>query len=44
MLRWPHYPFRFTAAFGSAMFAIVLFIQGLEALRRKPNEDARNAP
>jgi TRAP-type C4-dicarboxylate transport system permease small subunit len=44
MLRWPHYPFRFTAAFGSAMFAIVLFIQGVEALRRKPNEDARNAP
>jgi TRAP-type C4-dicarboxylate transport system permease small subunit len=44
MLRWPHYPFRFTAAFGSAMFAIVLFIQGLGALRRKPDEDARNAP
>jgi TRAP-type transport system small permease protein len=43
MLRWPHYPFRFTAAFGSAMFAIVLLIQGVESLRRTPKEDARNA-
>jgi TRAP-type C4-dicarboxylate transport system permease small subunit len=44
MLRWPHYPFRFTAAFGSAMLAIVLLIQGLRSLRRKPEEVARNAP
>jgi TRAP-type C4-dicarboxylate transport system permease small subunit len=34
MLRWPHYPFRFTVAFGSAMFALVLVIQGVQALRR----------
>jgi TRAP-type transport system small permease protein len=27
MLRWPHYPFQFVVAFGSAMYAIVLFIQ-----------------
>ena len=37
MLVWPHYPFRFTVAFGAAMFAAVLFIQGLQALRRRPN-------
>jgi TRAP-type C4-dicarboxylate transport system permease small subunit len=34
MLVWPHYPFRFTVAFGSAMFALVLAIQGVQALRR----------
>ena len=34
MLRWPHYPFRFTVAFGSAMFAIVLLIQGIQSLQR----------
>jgi TRAP-type C4-dicarboxylate transport system permease small subunit len=38
MLRWPHYPFRFTAAFGSAMFAVVLLWQGIESIRRKPHE------
>ncbi len=37
MLRWPHYPFRYTVAFGSAMFALVLFIQGIQAARRKPD-------
>jgi TRAP-type transport system small permease protein len=36
MLRMPHYPFRFTVAFGSAMFALVMFIQGVTALRRPP--------
>jgi TRAP-type C4-dicarboxylate transport system permease small subunit len=35
MLRWPHYPFRFTVAFGSAMFALVLLIQGVRAIGRK---------
>jgi TRAP-type C4-dicarboxylate transport system permease small subunit len=35
MLQWPHYPFRFTVAFGSAMFALVMFIQGMQALKRK---------
>jgi TRAP-type C4-dicarboxylate transport system permease small subunit len=43
MLRWPHYPFRFTAAFGSAMFALVLAWQGVESLRRKKNEGSANA-
>jgi len=34
MLRMPHYPFRFTVAFGSAIFALVMLIQGVRALRR----------
>jgi TRAP-type C4-dicarboxylate transport system permease small subunit len=34
MLRMPHYPFRFAVAFGSAVFALVMFIQGVESLRR----------
>jgi TRAP-type C4-dicarboxylate transport system permease small subunit len=34
MLRMPHYPFRFTVAFGSAVFSVVLFIQGIQAVRR----------
>ena len=25
MMRWPHYPFQFIVAFGSAMYALVLF-------------------
>ncbi|MPZ56959.1 MAG: TRAP transporter small permease subunit [Rhizobiales bacterium] len=41
MLRWPHYPFRFTVAFGSAMLAVVLAIQGAQSLRRRPAGDAR---
>lgn len=41
MLRWPHYPFRFTVAFGSAMFALVLLIQGLQALRRRPHRNVQ---
>jgi TRAP-type transport system small permease protein len=41
LLRWPHYPFRFTVAFGSLTLAVVLFIQGIYALRgRQPTEDA----
>jgi TRAP-type C4-dicarboxylate transport system permease small subunit len=39
MLRWPHYPFRFTVAFGSAMLALVLLIQAVQALRRKPAKE-----
>ncbi len=27
MMRWPHWPFQLTVAFGSAMYAIVLLIQ-----------------
>jgi TRAP-type transport system small permease protein len=34
MMRWPHYPFQFTVAFGSAMYAIVLLIQTARMLRR----------
>lgn len=41
LLRWPHYPFRFTVAFGSALFAIVLVIQGVKSLRPPPREDAQ---
>ena len=38
MLQMPHFPFRFVVAFGSAMFAVVMFIQGLQALRRPQPE------
>lgn len=41
MLRWPHYPFRFTVAFGSACFALVMFVQGVLALRRPSGGEAR---
>lgn len=34
MMRWPYYPFRLVAAFGSAAFALVLLVQGVQALRR----------
>jgi TRAP-type C4-dicarboxylate transport system permease small subunit len=42
MLRWPHYPFRFTAAFGSAMLALVLFVQGVRSLRRNGDGEPRH--
>ena len=35
MMRWPHYPFQLTVAFGAAIYAVVLFIQGVQTLRRK---------
>lgn len=39
MLRVPHYPFRLTVSFCSALFAIVLFIQGVKSLgKNKPRE------
>jgi TRAP-type C4-dicarboxylate transport system permease small subunit len=38
-LGWPHYPFRFTVAFGCALFAVVLAIQGSQVLRRRGTED-----
>ena len=41
MLRWPHFPFRFAVAFGSAMYAIVLVIQGVRSLRPAPAEERR---
>lgn len=36
MLRWPFYPFMLVAAFGSAMYALVLLCQGVRSIRRKP--------
>jgi len=36
MMRWPHYPFQFIVALGSAMYAIVLFIQCGRLLRKSP--------
>jgi TRAP-type C4-dicarboxylate transport system permease small subunit len=35
MMRWPHWPFQLTVAFGSAMYAIVLLLQVVGMLRRK---------
>ena len=35
MMRWPHWPFQLTVAFGSAMYAIVLLWQVVQMLRRK---------
>lgn len=40
MLRWPFFPFRFTVAFGSAIFAVVLFIQGIQSAAQQPAEKA----
>ena len=34
MMRWPHYPFQFIVAFGSAMYAIVLLIQSVRMVRK----------
>jgi TRAP-type C4-dicarboxylate transport system permease small subunit len=34
MIRWPYYPFRFAAAFGSAAFAAVLLTQAIQSFRR----------
>lgn len=42
MLQWPHYPFRFTVAFGSATFALVLLIQGVQVFRRRPVYEGRD--
>jgi TRAP-type transport system small permease protein len=35
MLRWPHYPFLFLTAFGSAVYAIVLVVEAVRGLRSK---------
>jgi TRAP-type transport system small permease protein len=40
MLRWPFYPFRFTVAFGSAIFAVVLLIQGIQSAAQRPPGNA----
>jgi TRAP-type C4-dicarboxylate transport system permease small subunit len=34
MMRWPHYPFQLIVALGSAMYAIVLFIQAMSIMRK----------
>ena len=34
MMRWPHYPFQFIVALGSAMYAVVLLIQSIQMLVR----------
>jgi TRAP-type C4-dicarboxylate transport system permease small subunit len=33
MVRWPHWPFQFIVAFGSAMYAVVLLIQTVRIVR-----------
>lgn len=35
MVRWPHWPFQLTVAFGSAMYAAVLLLQTIDILRGK---------
>ncbi len=35
MMRWPHWPFQLTVAFGTAMYAIVVLIQSIRLLRHK---------
>ena len=37
MMRWPHYPFQFIVALGSAMYAVVLFVQCVQMLRKTPS-------
>jgi TRAP-type C4-dicarboxylate transport system permease small subunit len=34
MMRWPHYPFQFIVALGSAMYALVLLVQSVQLLRK----------
>jgi TRAP-type C4-dicarboxylate transport system permease small subunit len=35
MMRWPHWPFQLTVAFGAAMYAVVLLVQAMQAARPK---------
>ena len=37
MMRWPHWPFQLTVAFGAAMYALVLLIQAIRLVPRKPS-------
>ncbi len=41
MLRWPHFPFRFTVAFGSAMFSVVLLIEAVQSCRARPAKETQ---
>jgi TRAP-type C4-dicarboxylate transport system permease small subunit len=43
MMRWPHFPFQLTVAFGSAMYAAVLLIQAVQALRRQQPGSSHDA-
>jgi len=43
MVRWPHWPFQLTVAFGSAMYALVLLFQTIDILRGKPHGSANDA-
>ena len=36
MVRWPHWPFQLSVAFGSALYAIVLLVQAVRMLATKP--------
>jgi TRAP-type C4-dicarboxylate transport system permease small subunit len=36
MMRWPHWPFQLTVAFGSAMYALVLLVEAMRLVVRKP--------
>lgn len=42
MMRWPHYPFQFIVAFGSAMYAIVLLIQAVRMVVRRNDGGPQN--
>jgi TRAP-type C4-dicarboxylate transport system permease small subunit len=35
MMRWPHWPFQLTVAFGAAMYAVVLLVHTVQAARPK---------
>jgi TRAP-type transport system small permease protein len=35
MMRWPHWPFQLAVAFGSAVYAMVLLVQGVRSAVRK---------
>jgi TRAP-type C4-dicarboxylate transport system permease small subunit len=36
MVRWPHWPFQLSVAFGSALYSIVLLVQAVRMLATKP--------
>ena len=42
MMRWPHYPFQFIVALGSAMYAVVLLVQSVRMLLRKSEGGSPN--
>jgi TRAP-type C4-dicarboxylate transport system permease small subunit len=42
MMKIPYFPFRMVAAFGSAMFALVMIVQSINILRRAPQSEGGN--